>query len=180
MSQKRTGMTRREFLVQAAATSIASSMLVTENLACAQPAATVFNAESRRRRDLEMFLKTFPHGGTPPTGRINAYDKTWEDWVKRTGALPPDFEAMQSISNLPDPLIYVENGRQIAVTNGVLWNRQKKWIHAQVEQWFFGKMPPPLTTSARLLPLLSVKGQPPCAMSGLSSVRVIAPPCVCN
>jgi hypothetical protein len=29
--------------------------------------------------DLEAFLKIFPPSRTPATGRINAYDKTWED-----------------------------------------------------------------------------------------------------
>ena len=79
----------------------------------------------------------------PVSGRINAYDKTWEDWVKRTGELPPDFEAMPSIANLPDPLLLTKDGRQIAVTNEAQWNRQKQWIRSQMEQWVFGKMPPP-------------------------------------
>lgn len=134
--------TRREFLAQAAAISVATSMLGTKNVASAQSSTSAFNAESRRRAYLETFLKIFPPSSTPNTGRINAYDKTWEDWVRRTGELPPDFEAIPSIPNLPDPLIFTENGQQIAVTNEALWNRQKQWIRSQVEQWVFGKMPP--------------------------------------
>jgi dienelactone hydrolase len=111
------------------------------NLAGAQAAAAT-NAEARRRADLETFLKIFPPGGRPPTGRINAYDRTWEDWVKRTGELPPDFAAMPSIADLPDPLVLLENGRKIPVTTPALWQRQKQWIRGQVEQWVFGKMPP--------------------------------------
>ncbi|MGC1869602.1 MAG: alpha/beta fold hydrolase [Acidobacteriaceae bacterium] len=136
-------ITRREFIAQAAATSIASSMMGTESRASVQPEKAAISEEARRRRDLETFLKIFPPSRTPATGRMNAYDKTWEDWVKRTGALPPDFEAMPSIPFLPNPLMYSENGRQIAVTNEVQWNRQKQWIRAQVEQWVFGRMPPP-------------------------------------
>ncbi|MEO6829028.1 MAG: alpha/beta fold hydrolase [Acidobacteriaceae bacterium] len=118
-------------------------MLGTENVASAQITTSALIEESRRRADLELFLKIFAPSRPPASGRINAYDKTWEDWVKRTGELPPDFEAMQSIPNLPDPLIFNENGRQIPVTNEALWNRQKLWIRSQVEQWIFGKMPPP-------------------------------------
>ncbi len=58
----------------------------------------------RRKQDLNHFLKTFLPSRTPPTGRINAHDRTWDEWVKRTGALPPDFQSMPSISELPDPL----------------------------------------------------------------------------
>jgi pimeloyl-ACP methyl ester carboxylesterase len=135
--------TRREFLAQAAAISVTASRLGTKNIASAQPSTRTFNSEATRRADLEMFLKIFPPSRTPETGRINAYDKTWEDWVKRTGELPPDFEVLPSIPSLPDPLIFTKNGRQIAVTNEVLWNRQKQWIRSQMEQWVFGKMPPP-------------------------------------
>jgi len=53
----------------------------------------------QRRRDLEHFLKTFLPSKTPPTGRINAIDKTWEDWVRRTGELPPDFDVIPTSRN---------------------------------------------------------------------------------
>jgi pimeloyl-ACP methyl ester carboxylesterase len=142
MTQKETGITRREFLTQAATLSVATSMLGTEHIAPAQSFAGAIDVESRRRVDLETFLKIFPPTSTPQTGRINAYDKTWEDWVRRTGELPPDFAVMPSIPYLPDPLIFTENGRQVAVTNEALWNRQKQWIRLQMEQWVFGKMPP--------------------------------------
>src|SRR5215207_8860135 len=68
-------------------------------------------ATERRRRDLEHFQKVFLPSRTPPTGRINARDKTWDEWVRRTGALPPDFDSMPSIADLPDPLLMHENGR---------------------------------------------------------------------
>ena len=53
---------------------------------------------------------------TPANGRINAHDRTWEDWLKRTGELPPDFDAMPSIPELPDPLLLREDGRAVPVT----------------------------------------------------------------
>src|ERR1700761_678416 len=115
-------MTRREFLAQTAATSVATSILGVGNLVLGQTSADASNAESKRRAELETFLKIFPPSSPPESGRINAYDKTWEDWVKRTGALPPDFDSMPSIPGLPDPLLLTENGRQIAVTNEALWD----------------------------------------------------------
>jgi pimeloyl-ACP methyl ester carboxylesterase len=136
------GITRREFLVQTAAISLATSGLPPKNAVSAQAPAKAFDSESRRRADLEMLLKIFPPTSTPITGRINAFDTTWEDWVKRTGELPPDFENMQSIPNLPDPLLLTEGGRQTPVTNEALWRRQKQWIRTQMGQWVFGKMPP--------------------------------------
>lgn len=53
-------MTRREFLAQAAATSVAAAMMGTKNVAFARPSTSVLDAESKRRADLEMFLKIFP------------------------------------------------------------------------------------------------------------------------
>src|SRR5262245_17432675 len=107
-------------------------------------AATLFgqDATERRRRDLEHFLKTFLPSRTPPTGRINAVDKTWEDWVRRTGELPPDFASMPSIPELPDPLLIRAGGRPRQVSTQAEWELQKKWLRSQIEQWMFGHMPP--------------------------------------
>lgn len=108
----------------------------------AGPVSAQDTATERRKRDLDHFLKTFLPSGTPPTGRINAYDKTWDDWVKRTGALPPDFESMPSIAGLPDPLLMRENGQPRHVRTPAEWQLQKKWLRSQIEQWMFGHMPP--------------------------------------
>ena len=72
-------ITRRDFL--AGATAISVTPLIP---ASAQGMANVTEAELRRRKDLETFLKVFPPSSTPKSGRINAHDKTWEDWLKRT------------------------------------------------------------------------------------------------
>jgi len=98
---------------------------------------------NQRRQDLELFLRVLPPTSLPETGRLSSHENTWEEWVKRTGELPPDFDAMPSIPDLPDPLVLRENGRNIPVTNQALWNRQKQWIRSQTEHWVFGTMPPP-------------------------------------
>jgi dienelactone hydrolase len=71
---------------------------------------------------------------TKATGRINALDRSWEDWQKRTNAKPPDFESMPSQPFLPDPLAGVKSRED--------WAKRREWIRSQYEQWIVGKMPP--------------------------------------
>ena len=130
-------LTRRA-LIQKAAVSIGASLAARESAGGAQS-----GTEARRRADLELLLRVFPPTRPPATGRLSALDQTWEDWVKRTGELPPDFASMPSLASLPDPLLLREGGRSQPVTNAAQWNRQKQWIRGQIEQWVFGKMPPP-------------------------------------
>ena len=73
---------------------------------------------------------------------MNAHDRTWEDWLRRTGELPPDFDAMPSIPDLPDPLVLHEDGRAVPVTTPAIWTRQKRALRTQIEHWIFGTMPP--------------------------------------
>ena len=87
----------------------------------------------RRREDLKTLFEVLVPSRTPATGRINAVDKTWEDWVRRTGELPPDFDALPSIAGLPDPLIRREGGREIPIRTVADWNRHKVWLREQVE-----------------------------------------------
>jgi pimeloyl-ACP methyl ester carboxylesterase len=99
-------------------------------------------AQDKRRETLEELLRVLRPSRTPADGRINAFDKTWEDWLRRTGELPPDFDALPSIPGLPDPLVIREGKSTIPVTNPGLWNSQRKILRGQIEQWMFGRMPP--------------------------------------
>ena len=69
-----------------------------------------------RRQSLDELLLMLRPSRTPANGRINAHDRTWEDWLRRTGELPPDFDAMPSVPELPDPLVLREDGRATPVT----------------------------------------------------------------
>ena len=85
-----------------------------------------------RKQELDDLLKILPPSNTRITGRISAKDKSWEDWVRRTGELPPDFDSMPSIPGLPAaPFASVE-----------AWQRERQRIRALFEQWVYGKMPP--------------------------------------
>jgi hypothetical protein len=96
----------------------------------------------RRQHDLDVLLKLLVPSRTQFIGRINATDHSWEDWVRRTGELPPDFDAMPSIPGLPDPLVMHAGGPPVPVTTAAQWTRQRQWMRHQVEHWVFGTMPP--------------------------------------
>jgi hypothetical protein len=68
---------------------------------CLMFAAASLSAADRRQ-ELDDLLKILPPTNTRITGRISAQDKSWEDWVRRTGELPPDFDAMPSMPDLPE------------------------------------------------------------------------------
>lgn len=108
------------------------------------------------RQALDLLLRTALPSRPPANGRINTTDKTWEDWVRRTGELPPDFGVMPSVPELPDPLVLREGGRAVPISTPEQWQRQRRWMREQFEQWVFGRMPPPpgnlrarVTSSAR-------------------------------
>jgi len=87
-----------------------------------------------REQALRDLIDILPPSNRNDTARINAVDRSWEEWVKRTGELPPDFARMKSIPELPDPLAGVKTKAQ--------WDERRRWIRAQFEQWVFGRMPP--------------------------------------
>jgi dienelactone hydrolase len=71
---------------------------------------------------------------TTDTARINAVDRSWEDWVRRTGETPPRFAEMPSQPMLPDPLEGVQSRAD--------WQKRRERIRASYEKWVFGQMPP--------------------------------------
>ena len=98
--------------------------------------------QESRRQTLDELLSMLQPSRAPANGRINAHDRTWEDWIRRTGELPPDFDALPSVPELPDPLVLREAGRTIPVTTPAIWTRQRAALRAGVEHWIFGRMPP--------------------------------------
>jgi len=94
--------------------------------------ASVLTAADRKQ-ELADLQRILPPAGTQITGRISAQDKSWEDWVRRTGELPPDFDSMPSVPELPEPRL----------TTREAWPRERQRIRALFEQWIYGKMPPP-------------------------------------
>jgi dienelactone hydrolase len=87
-----------------------------------------------RREALEVLLNNLPSSNPKITGRITAVDKTWEEWQRRTGELPPDFSRLKPQPFLPDPLEDVRSEAD--------WRARRAHIKAQFEQWVYGKFPP--------------------------------------
>ena len=74
--------------------------------------------------------------------RISEEYQSWTEWLKKTGELPPDFDALPASAELPDPLILREDGREIPITDPAQWQRQRAWMRKQLEHWIYGSMPP--------------------------------------
>jgi dienelactone hydrolase len=91
-------------------------------------------AQSKQRATLDQLLSLLRHSSVPADGRLNAHDKTWEDWVRRTGELPPDFDSLPSIPGLPDPLKSIHSPDE--------WIRQKPRLREEIQHWMFGTFPP--------------------------------------
>ena len=126
-------ITRRVFLTQSATIAAGASALASNGHSPSLSAAAWQAGQDKRRENLEILLTVLPHTAIKFTGRINAYDKTWEDWVLRTGELPPDFDSMPSVPALPEPLL----------TSRERWQQERQRIRTLFEQWVYGKMPPP-------------------------------------
>lgn len=76
------------------------------------------------------------------TRRVTVQDSTWNDWLQRTGELPPDFSRMPSIPFLPEPLVLNKNGKEQPVTTKKEWEEKRAWIKAQYQYWVSGVAPP--------------------------------------
>ncbi len=76
------------------------------------------------------------------TRRVTVHDSTWDDWLKRTGELPPDFSQLPSAPFLPEPLAQVRNGKEIPITARDEWNRKREEIKTAYQHWVSGRFPP--------------------------------------
>ena len=74
-------------------------------------------------------------------GAVSRLDASWPDWLKRTGELPPDFNAMPSIPFLPDPLVLDEGGENIPIKTSEQWQQKRGWISEQAKHWLTGTFP---------------------------------------
>lgn len=95
----------------------------------------------RKKADLELLLKVLPPD-RKANGRVSFLDETFQDWLNRTGELPPDFDSMPSIPFLPDPLVIDEGGRNIPVENLSQWKEKREWMKEQLQRYVSGTFPP--------------------------------------
>lgn len=79
---------------------------------------------------------------------------TWNEWQQKTGALPPDFDALPSANFLPDPFKF-HDGRVVKMPAG--WSARRAEIRALYEQHIIGKLPP-RPKLERVVPVEETKG----------------------
>src|SRR5438876_2791335 len=63
----------------------------------------------------------------------------WEAWLKKSGALPPDFDLLPSIPFLPDPLRF-EGGKEVKSREE--WPKRRMAILTLFQQYILGSFPP--------------------------------------
>lgn len=131
---------RRSFLKYTGAGFLAS--LLSGGLPSSLFSLTYDDVLARRKEYLAVLLKIIAPTRSRYLGRINDFDKTWEDWLKRTGELPPDFLNMPSVPLLHDPFLPLDGKGPERITTFEEWERQRGLIRAEFEHWIFGTMPP--------------------------------------
>jgi dienelactone hydrolase len=136
-------LSRREWLTGIAAAWVGERMRAAQGNG--SPAPVVGDGALERRKQYLAFLRKVEPASPPSrgrSGRINPIDKSWDEWVDRTGELPPDFEKMPSQAGLADPLVIVQNGQTKRITKTAQWKQHRKWLQEQFQYWIYGKMPP--------------------------------------
>jgi len=76
------------------------------------------------------------------TRRVTLQDSTWDDWLRRTGELPPDFSKMPSRPMLPNPLVLYKNGKDQPIKTMAQWEEKRQAIKADYIHWISGRFPP--------------------------------------
>src|SRR5271156_4956559 len=104
-------------------TRIAAVSLIA--LALIQPASSMSEQERREYRD--KLLKILPPA------------PQFQQWLDKTGELPPDFDALPRMNGLPDPLKYLD-GRP--VRNAADWKARRAEIWNLYQKYDLGTFPP--------------------------------------
>jgi dienelactone hydrolase len=96
------------------------------NIAVCAPSQAPMSAEERQQyRDKLLQI-------LPP-------DPAFDAWLKKTNALPPDFNSLPRHNSLPDPLTFL-NGR--AVTTAAQWPSRREEISQLSQKYIWGTLPP--------------------------------------
>jgi len=69
-------------------------------------------------------------------------DPHWNEWLYRTGELPPDFDLLPSSVDLPDPLLLEEGGKLARITTQEQWARKREVLKELFQRYVTGRFPP--------------------------------------
>lgn len=67
----------------------------------------------------------------------------WEEWLERTGELPPDFDTLPSCADLPDPLLTEVDGKTVRIADVEQWRARRQELRKLLQHWIVGSIPPP-------------------------------------
>lgn len=105
----------------------------------------------KRTQELERILR-FHMPDISHQGRVSFLDKTFLDWLDRTGELPPDFDSMPSNPFLPKSLSIIENNTEIPIANSSQWKVKKTILKNDLQYYITGTVPPsPDNVKAKIL-----------------------------
>jgi pimeloyl-ACP methyl ester carboxylesterase len=90
-----------------------------------------------RRQYLEKMLQILPN--VP----------SWTAWQQKTGALPPDFDALPKINSLPDPFTFLDGKRKVQTVKD--WKERRAEIRKLFELYDIGRLPPKPTLDQVIL-----------------------------
>ncbi len=94
------------------------------------------NNREKRAKFLEHLLSTYrsDKDGKPQEVPV------WENWLRKSGELPPDFDQLQA-NAFPPELLRFQNGDPVADPGQ--WPARKEEIRKLLKQYMFGNWPPP-------------------------------------
>ena len=84
-------------------------------------------APSKQKVFLDQLLQILPKS------------EPWEAWLRQTGNMPPNFDALPSIPYLPDPL-HFESGKEVKSPQD--WPRRRQALLVTFQQYILGTFPP--------------------------------------
>ncbi len=128
-------------------TPLLIAFLILTSFGFAQRNSLTSNEEKQKAR-LELILKVLPpdqlneNSAFDDRGRLSFLDRTFTDWLERTGELPPNFDQMPSLPFLPNPLIIDEGGKNIPVETPTQWQEKREWMKEQLQHYISGTFPP--------------------------------------
>ncbi|GAB3162791.1 alpha/beta fold hydrolase [Telluribacter humicola] len=100
-----------------------------------------FSADTtKQKRDLDKIIELLPPDRTG-NGHVSYFDKSFQDWITRTGELPPDFDILPSIPFLPDPMVRQEGEETVPIATIEQWKERREEIKKELEYYITGTYP---------------------------------------
>lgn len=118
-------------------------ILVAPEKVTANKIAKEHTGDSTQRKAVRDWVISVLPPDLSRNGTATVADKTFSDWVTRTGELPPDFDALPSIPFLPDPLVLEEGKANIPVQTTRQWKQKRAQLEKDLRHYIVGSSPPP-------------------------------------